>query len=86
LAGRSPHRERGLKPGSASVAAHMGRRSPHRERGLKQDIVQNDLQYDVSLPSPGAWIETSFASAARFARRASLPSPGAWIETGVRGA
>jgi len=37
----------------------MDRRSPHRERGLKPLVVTFQLSQTMSLPSPGAWIETT---------------------------
>jgi len=55
-------------------------RSLHRERGLKPPPIEIVGQVCASLPSPGAWIETSvdYACGEPFG---SLPSPGAWIET-----
>ena len=35
----------------------------------------------MSLPSPGAWIETLDKESKASASWESLPSPGAWIET-----
>jgi len=59
--GRSPHRERGLKQLRRFVGWHGTRRSPHRERGLKRSPRPWRSWSSRSLPSPGAWIETTWS-------------------------
>jgi len=78
--GRSLHWERGLKRFADFPANGFSRRSLHWERGLKRVIQRGELRRTASLPSLGAWIETSRMSA-RWRPSPSLPSLGAWIET-----
>ena len=56
------------------------RRSLHWERGLKRTGTLGRTLGSGSLPSLGAWIETS-PSTNHLTRLVSLPSLGAWIET-----
>ena len=59
MQGRSPHGERGLKPASGAIDGIVLRRSPHGERGLKQPKESFGRESRQSLPSRGAWIETT---------------------------
>jgi len=56
---RSLHRERGLKPLAPKTPHRKVGRSLHRERGLKHRANVSLGDFKASLPSPGAWIETS---------------------------
>ncbi len=58
-----------------------GGRSPHGGRGLKPHTLIHPLLYCRSLPSRGAWIETTDRANEKHLGRSSLPSRGAWIET-----
>ncbi len=79
---RSLHWERGLK---RHIRMNLDReslgRSLHWERGLK---LHNEIfwkNFQQSLPSLGAWIETTPRQMEDYSST-SLPSLGAWIETG----
>ena len=56
---RSLHWERGLKLDTALAEYEKVRRSLHWERGLKQKNGLNPIPEIESLPSLGAWIETT---------------------------
>jgi len=78
--GRSPHRERGLKPGQA-VAGLPGHWSLPSPGAWIETVSRGAARARLrSLPSPGAWIET-LGRIGIGSAPASLPSPGAWIET-----
>ena len=61
---------------------HMAKlgRSPHGGRGLKHKGRRGKGEARESLPTRGAWIETSSSSCPCISSR-SLPTRGAWIET-----
>ena len=60
---RSLHGERGLKPPYRIFATNPKRRSLHGERGLKQLLSITIDIGGLSLPSRGAWIETTSIAA-----------------------
>ena len=56
---RSPRGERGLKPSPPRSNSRRRSRSPRGERGLKLHSQLSCSQPWLSLPTRGAWIETS---------------------------